>query len=189
MSDSSVVGRITGMMKSINAVGPGIRGRRVFEILTNKLLIEGFEFNKYKNFESIFYAPYDKPTLDANRSVATWVVPDFNTSNYVAAPEGATHFKLLLISTVLSDYTYVGKGYEPTNPIENEVNGMAESSEIPIGGMVGSDTTLTVDLGFAAALPGTVGVINAVGIIFYQEINTQFYELASDNALRLIWVG
>ena len=190
MSDSSAVGRITGMMKRINAVGPGIRGQRAFEILTNKLIIEGFEFNKFKHFESIFYAPYPIPTLDANRSVATWVVPDFNTSNYVAAPEGATHFKLLLISTVLSDYTYVvGKGYEPTNPTENEVNGIAESSEIAIGGMVGSDTTLTVDLGFAAALPGTVGVINAVGIIFYQEINTQFYELASDNAMRVEVVG
>lgn len=190
LSDSTAVGRLTGVMKRINSLGPGIRGKRTFEILPNKLLLEGFEFDKFKTMESIFYAPYGLPTLDANRSVATWVVPDFNTSNYMNAPEGATHFKLLLATTVLSDYTYnIGMGYEPVNATENEVHGLAESAEIAIGGLVGSDTTLTVDLGFGAALPATVGVVNAIGIIFYQEINSQFYELASDNALKLVLVG
>lgn len=190
MSDSTAVGRITGMMKRINVVGPGLRGRRTFEILTNRLLIEGFEFNKYKHLESVFYPPYNIPTLNANRTIATWVVPDFNTSNYLNAPEGATHFKLLLATTVLSDYDYnVGRGYEPVNSSENEVNGMALSVEIPLGGLVGADTTLVVDLGIGAALPATVGVVNAIGIIFYQEINGQFYELASDNAMTITLVG
>jgi len=129
--------------------------------------------------------------LDVNRSVATWLIPDFNTSNYINPPEGATHFKLVLATTVLSDYTYSTsiKKYEPANEAKNETNGIALSSEIPLGGMVGSDTTLVVDLGFGSALPATVGVVSAIGIIFYQEINTQFYELASDNALRISIVG
>lgn len=192
MSDSSAVGRITAMMKQINSLGPGIRGKRAFEILPNKQVIEGFEFNKYDHFESIFYAPYDTPTLDTNRNIATWVIPDFNTSNYMSLPEGATHFKLILIATVLSDYTYsngIGVGYEPVNSAENEIYGMSQSSEIPLGGMVGSDTTITVDLGFSAALPATVGVVVGIGIQYYQEINSQFYELASDNALKLELVG
>jgi len=191
MSDSSIVGRLTGLMKRINSVGPGLRGQRAFEILTNKILLEGFEFNKIAPIDAIFYAPYDAPSLDANRSIATWVIPDFNTSNYINAPEGATHFKLVLATTILSDYTYntTQKEYEAVNEAENETNGIDISSEIALGGMVGSDTTLTVDLGFAAALPATVGVINAIGIIFYQEINTLFYELASDNAMRIDFVG
>jgi len=128
--------------------------------------------------------------LDANRDIATWVIPDFNTDDSMDIPEGATHFKLILASTVLSDYTYhAQKGYEPVNEAENEVNGIAMSTEIPLGGMVGSDTTLTVDLGFGAALPATVGVVNAIGIVFYQEINTLYYELASDNALKIALVG
>jgi len=191
MADSYVSSRITGIMKRINSVGPGIRGERDFEILNNKNLIEGFEFNKKSPFDAIFYAPYDDPTLDANRSIATWVVPDFNTSNYLNAPEGATHFRLLLAVTVLSDYAYVDsrKGYEAVEPAENETNGMVFSAEIPVGGMVGSDTTLVVDLGFAAALPLTVAVINAIGIIFYQQINGAFYELATDNAMKIVFVG
>ena len=55
--------------------------------------------------------------------------------------------------------------------------------------MVGAPISLSVDLGFAAALPATVGVVSAIGIIFYQEINTQFYELASDNAMRIEVIG
>ncbi|WCO03168.1 hypothetical protein [Psychroserpens ponticola] len=191
MSDNSIVGRITGLMKKINSVGTGIRGQRAFEIMPNKILLEGFEFNKTMPLDAIFYAPNTAPTLDANRSVATWVVPDFNASNYINAPEGATHFKLVLVSTVLSDYAFntpLGK-YEATNADENETNGIAFSAELPLDGMVGADTTLTVDLGFAAALPATVAVINAVGIIFYQDINSLFYELASDNAMKIESIG
>lgn len=96
--------------------------------------------------------------------------------------------EILSKDTVLSDYAYsIGMGYEPVNATENEVNGMEESAEIPLGGMVSSDTTLAVDLGFGAVLPATVGVVNAIGILFYQEINGVFYELASDNALKLVF--
>ena len=118
-------------------------------------------------------------------------MPDFNTDTYIKPPDGATHFKLLLASTVLSDYVYEPslKGYEPTNEVENVVNGIDFSAEIPLGGLVGADTTLTVDLGFSAALPATVGVVVSVGIIFYQEVNGTMYEFASDNAMRIALVG
>ena len=96
-----------------------------------------------------------------------------------------------MVTTVLSDYTYSTsiKKYEAINATENETNGITLSSEIPLGGMVGSDTTLVVDLGFGAAFSATVGVVNGIGIIFCQEINSQFYELASDNALRIATIG
>ncbi len=191
MSDSGIVGRITGIMKRINSLGPGIRGQRGFEILPNRNLLEGFEFAKSTPLETVFYAPAIAPTLDADRNVATWVVPDFNTSNYINPPEGATHFRLLLVSTVLSDHSYSAaiRKYVPMHPSENEANGIALSTEIPLGGMAGSTTTLIVDLGFTAALPANVGVVCAVGIIFYQEINSQFYELAGGNAMRIAVVG
>lgn len=75
------------------------------------------------------------------------------------------------------------------NPAENEVSAIVFSAEIPLGGLVGSTTTLVADLGFTAALPATVGVVVALGVIFYQEINTVFYELASDNAMFIDVVG
>ena len=191
MGDNSLVGRVTGMMKKVNAAGPGERGQRAFEIVNSKALLEGFEFSKKSPLRAVFYAPYTAPELDANRSEAVWEVPDFNTDSFINAPEGASHFKLVLATAVLSDYVYDAgsKAYAFVNPEENGVGGVAFSDEIPLGGAVGTDTELTVTLDFAAALPATVGVISAVGIVFYQEINAQFYELSTDNAMRIEVVG
>lgn len=190
MSGSIIVGRIVQMLKRVNTVGTGLRGQRSFNFSANKELLEGFEFNSSKPLSTIFYAPFEAPTVDANRSEVTWVVPDFNTSNFIKAPLGATHFKLVLNVTVLSDYVYsssLGR-YTPTNETENETNGVAFSNEIALGGVVGNDTTLVVDLGFGAPLPLSVAVVCAVGIIFYQQINTEFYELSSDNAMQIVSV-
>jgi len=191
MAGTNIVGRIVKIMKRINSVGAGLRGQRNFEFLPNKVLLEGFEFNLTAPLDAIFYAPYDAPSLDANRSIAKWTVPDFNTDDFINAPEGATHFRLVLNTTVLSDYKYNAqlKAFKPVNEVENETNGLAFSGDIKLNGMVGADTVLTVDLGFSAALPNTVAVISAIGIIFYQEINAQLYELASDNAMRIDSVG
>ena len=191
MRDRTMVGRLTAVMKRINLLGSGNRGERTFEILPNALLITDFEFNKSLSLDSIFYPPFAAPSLDANRSIATWVVPDFDTDTYITPPEGATHFKLLLASTVLSDYKYNTdlRTYEPTNIAENGMNGIDYSTEIPLGGLVGADTTLTVDLGFASVLPTTVGVVVSIGIIFYQEVNGNMYEFASDNVMRIELVG
>ncbi|QTE23274.1 hypothetical protein [Polaribacter cellanae] len=191
IKDPTITGRITGLMKQINTLGTGVRGQRSFEILKNKIILEGFQFNKKKPLSSVFYPEYAPPTLDANRSIATWIVPDFNTNNYLRAPEGATHFKIILVTTVLSNYQYEPKAkkFEPSNPTENQTNGINYSTAIPIGGNVGSNTTLTVDLEFTAPLPATVGVISAIGILFYQQINTELYELSSGNAMQISVVG
>jgi hypothetical protein len=191
MAGNNIVGRIVKIMKRVNSVGTGLRGQRIFEFLPNKVLLEGFEFNLAAPLDAIFYAPYDSPTLDVNRNIATWEVSDFNTDNFINAPEGATHFRLVLNTTVLSDYKYDTQltAFTPVNEIENEINGIAFSNDIALGGMVGADTILKVDLGFTAALPNTVAVISAIGIVFYQEINGNLYELASDNAMRIDAVG
>ena len=191
IKDTTLTGRLTGVMKRLNSLGTGTRGQRTFDILTNKIILEGFEFNKKNPLSTVFYPEYTAPTLGINRSIATWVIPDFNTSNFLRAPEGASHFKLILTTSVLSNYEYVPglKKYEPIAPNENEVNGIAYTAPLPIGGDVGADTTLTVDLGFAAVLPATVGVVMATGILFYQQINAEFYELSSGNAMRISAVG
>ena len=191
MAGVGTVGRLTGVMKRINSVGTGRRGQRVFDILPNKVLLEGFEFNKNAPLDAMFFAPNDAPSLDANRSIATWTIPDFNTDDYILPPVGASHFRLVLATTVLSNFSYNEdlKSYEPVEAAENETNGISFTTEIALGGMVGADINLSVDLGFSVALPATVGVVSAIGIIFYQEINSQFYELASDNAMRIEVVG
>ena len=191
MRDQTLAGRLTGLMKQINANGSGLRGQRTFEILNNRLMLEGFEFNKSVPLDGVFYPPYNQPVFDANRDIATWTVPDFSTANLLSAPLGASHFKLVLALSVLSNFEYQNAlgAFEFTNPDENTMNQLVLSPEIPIGGMVGSDTVLTADLGIGNALPPTVGVLAAAGIVFYQELNGDYYELTSGNSMKIIAVG
>ena len=55
-------------------------------------------------------------------------------------------------------------------------------------GMVGSDTTLIVDLGPGAVVPASTAALAAVGIVFYQEINGEFYPMNNGvfNALSVL---
>ena len=191
VGDNSLTGRVTGLMKQVNKAGIGVRGERTFEIFANKNLIEGFEFKKDLKLSSIFYAPFSLPIVDANRSVVDLLVPDFNASNLITAPEGATHFKLMLSASVLSDLEYdvPEKAYKFVNTEENEKSAIVFSNEIPIKGMVGSDVNLQADLGFTSPLPASAGVVIGFGILFYQEMNGEFYDLARNNAMRVVMVG
>jgi len=97
----------------------------------------------------------------------------------------------VLSAGLVSEYEYVAelRGYEPVNDDENAIGKAVFSADIPLVGMVGSDTTLVVDLGIGAAVVATTATIAAIGIVFYQEINGQFYELASGNAMKIATVG
>lgn len=189
MADNTIVGRIVGIMKRVNSLGSGARGKRSFEFVPNAELLAGFEFNDGLPLGSIFYAPNVSTTLNVNRDLVTLVVEDFDTDSYVNAPQGASHFQIVLSVGVLSDFVYVGNGYEAVNPGLNETSGITFSSETALGGMVGSDLVLTVDLGIGSAIPNTAAVVIAVGIVFSQEVNGSYYQLASDNAMRIELVG
>ena len=69
---------------------------------------------------------------------------------------------------MLSDYTYDVQdgGYVP---VEREVarkKAIAYSEALPIGGMLGSDLTLSTDLGLTEALPETAALVNLIGVQF-----------------------
>ncbi len=191
MGDTYVSARITRIMKRINSNGAGIRGERDFDILANSDLLKGFEFNETDPLSTQFFAPYGSPTLDANRDIITWAIPDFDIDSFITKPEGATHCRLVLAAGMLSNYEYeaVLNSYEPVDEDENALGGTDYSADIPLVGMVGAETRLTVDLGIGAPVVGTTAVIASIGIVFYQEINGQLYELASGNAMRIATVG
>jgi hypothetical protein len=191
MGEKYLTGHVTGVMKKINSLGTGLRGRRTFDIVLYSDLLKGFEFNRIDPFSSMFFAPSDPITFNANRDVATWNIPVFDTKAYVTAPIGSTHFKLVLSVGILSNYAYDPgtEAYEPTEDALDTLHGFAESAEIPIGGLTGAPINLSVDLGVGSALPADVAVFAATGIIFYQQINGQLYMLATNNAMRVDSVG
>ena len=191
VTGKGLAGRVTGIMKRLNRAGEGIRGERSFTVLPNKQMLEGFQFQPDLPFRSVLYAPLEAPEIDANRSVVTWTVPDFNTENYIQVPNGATHARLVLHVAVLSDYVFDEdlQSYRFVNPEENERQAAAYGAEFALKGMVGGDTVLTADLGLGAELPETSGVLIGTGILFYQRINGLYYALTNNSTFQIAKVG
>ncbi len=191
VADTYISARISGLMKRVINNGTGIRGARELDLVAHGNLFMDFEFNKRKPLNAVFFAEYAAPTLNANRDVLTWTVPDFTTGTFINAPEGASHFKLVLAAGLVSNYTYdaLQQGYEPVSGAENGLGGVSYSAAIPLSGAVGSDTTLTLDLGIGAALPAAVASTGAIGIQFYQEINGEMYVLNGGHAMRIALMG
>ena len=142
MKGKYMAGRVTGMFKRVCSNGKGIRGERMFEIVSNTNILAGFNFNKSKILSSIFSPPYSY-TANVDRNETVLLIPDFNISDYVNAPAGATHFRLANSTSILSNYQYSTtlKKYNPTDPSINGLNIVKYSDYIPVSGMVGSDTT------------------------------------------------
>jgi len=181
----NLVGKITQRMKQINAKGNGARGKRSFEIVANKYSLIGLEFNK-NNFDSLFLALYTVETNNEKNQV-TIKLPVFNTSDYIHAPSGATHFRFACAISVLSDYLFDDEmnKYEPVNPEINTLNSNAETDEIELGGNTANEINLQCNLPGNPVLDGTSALIVCVGIEFMQKIGADFYSLKSDNALKI----
>ena len=191
MGDTYMGARINGLMKRINRYGAGVRGEREFEIVSYGEMLRGFEFNKTDPLAAQFFAPSALPIINASRDEVTWTVPDFNTDSFIRRPEGATHFRLVLAAGYVSDFTYsvAQESYEPVDEDVNGHGGVSYSADIPLTGMVGVNTTLTLDLSSIGVIPASVALFVGIGIIFYQEINGDLYELAQGNALKVATVG
>lgn len=191
MGDTYIASRLNGIMKRINSFGGGIRGERDFEVVTYGEMLRGFEFNKDTPLSAQFFAPSSSPTINASRDEVTWTIPDFDTDSFVRAPEGATHFRLVLAAGYVSDYSYSSAldDYEPVDDSVNGLGGVVFSSDIPVTGLVGAVTTLTLDLSSLGTIPATSALFAGVGIIYYQEINGDLYELAQGNAMNVASVG
>ncbi len=191
MGDTYMGSRVNGLMKRINRYGAGVRGERDFEVVTYGETLKGFEFNKVTPLNSQFFAPSAVPVINATRDEVTWIIPDFNTDSFIITPEGASHFRLVLAAGYVSDHAFSGmqQGYEPVNEDVNGLGGVSYSADIPLVGMVGGITTLTLDLSSVGVIPATSALFVGIGIIFYQEINGDLYELAQGNAMKVVTVG
>ena len=106
----------------------------------------------------------------------------------LTAPKGATHFKLILSASLLSDYAYntTIKKHQPINYIDNASYKAVASTPYPLNALTPKKITLIAKATQTKGpIPETMSLITAIGIIFYQQINNQLFELSSSNALRL----
>ena len=187
MSDSQLTGRLTAIMKKINLEDQSeARGYRAILISTQSQYLIGFAFDRNTSFDSIFYAPF---TLVAatDRTNATFTIPAFTPFNYLDAPAGATHFRLINAVSVISDYAYdnKSKNYEPLDSASNELSDVEYSDYLSITDPIATDTVITATLPGSVAPGKDVSVLNSIGIEFYQQVGSNYYLFNSGNALKI----
>jgi len=169
-ADSRMVSRLTQkMMEVIKLDETNPRGLR--NVIDGEAeLLEGFEFNISGKLGTTLYAPF---TAVINRVAGTLTVGlvAFIPQNMIAAPAGATHFKIISAGAEVD--------------FENEAF-VAETNE---SGILPWDNNATAVMNLANAVTAnsTHPLFLALGIEFYQEVNTQMYPLKNGafNALSL----
>lgn len=187
MSDPQLTGRLTAIMKKINLEDQTeARGYRAILVSTQGQYLSGLNFNRNISFESVFYAPFELTNTPSRDSSSLTVVP-FNPLNFINAPAGATHFRLINAISVISDYTYnsTSKVYEPTNAALNELSDVVYSDYLDLGTTINTPTTVTATLPGSPAMTADVSVLNSIGIEFYQQVGSEFYLFNSGNALKI----
>ena len=172
-SDSRMVSRLTTeFLKVVQADATSERGLR--NVIDGEVdLLLGFDFNLNGKLGTTLYAPF---TSTINRVAGTLVieVPAFIPLNMIAAPGGATHFKLN------------SAGAEIDFENETFVVDANSSAILPID----VNPTAVINLATAVTAASTHPLFLVFGIEFYQQVNGNFYSLRNGafNALSLVAV-
>lgn len=173
-ADSRMLSRLTReLMKVIQADATNERGLR--NVIDGEAeLLEGFEFNANSKLGTSLFAPY---TTNINRvsGELSVSIPAFVPTNMVAAPSGATHFKL------------VSAGVEIDFENKTYVVAMADSGSLPIN----ATATAVLNISHQVTANSTKPLFLVLGIEFYQEVNGSEYSLKNGafNALALVKVS
>lgn len=173
-SDSRMVSRLTQKMVEViqeDATNP--RGLR--NVIDGEAeLLEGFEFNISGKLGTTLYAPYTS-TIDRVAGTLAVSIPAFVPLNMIAAPGGASHFKI------------VSAGAEVDFENETFVVATSETAVLPWD----TNATALINLSNAVTANSTHPLFLALGIEFYQEVNGQMYPLKNGayNPLALVKVS
>lgn len=188
-ADRNFQARLVQVMSGVLQQGAGMAGQRSLEFGPNKDHLIRLDADKRTTLRSRFYAPF---TVTANvaRNTATLDVPVFDAQNFINPPQGATHFRLLLVAGVLSDYGYTGGNvvYAPVNPTMNELVVTTMSATLPAYGVLPGPLSLVAAVPTLPTLPSTASLIVSVGIEFLRVINSFEEVMASGNALQVVEV-
>ena len=173
-SDSRMVSRLTQKMVEViqeDATNP--RGLR--NVIDGEAeLLEGFEFNISGKLGTTLYAPYTS-TIDRVAGTLTANIPSFVPLNMIAAPNGATHFKI------------VSAGAEIDFENETFIMDAQATAVLPWD----ATATAIISLANTVTANSTHPLFLALGIEFYQEVNGQMYPLKNGafNPLALVKVS
>jgi hypothetical protein len=174
VSDSRVIGRLVKeMMKVIKADETNPRGFR--NVIDGEAeLLNGFEFNINSKLGTTLFTPFTK-AINRVTGELSISIPPFIPVNMVAAPNGASHYKI------------VSAGAEVDFESGNYTVDVKTTAELPWD----SATTVAISLVNSVTANSTKPLFLVLGIEFYQQVNGSMYSLKNGafNALALVEVS
>ncbi len=184
--DSRVTSRITRVFREMLKGGPGLRGQRTIEVINQKSKLVGLNLHASDTFSSVCSLPINL-TVNVDRNTVTMNIPVFSADDYVIAPGGATHFKIVLAIAAVSDWEYdpAEQKYLPVSPDINGLGAVGSTAEIGVLDTTPSVINLMASLPNSPLLGLTEGLVALVGIEFFQEINGQLYIFNEANAMHV----
>ena len=191
VGDGSIVNRVSSCLRKMIGEGSGARGKRDLNILNHGNLLIGLELNKNRPFGEVISGTLQAPEVNVSRTEVVWTIPDFNTDLVLSTPPGASHFKFILATSILGDY-YFDSSLNKYLVADAALNGKGAYDEmiapVALGGMVGSSIVLIASSGLAGVLPLTVAQVAAICVVFYQEVDGEFYELEDGKSGKIVLV-
>lgn len=173
-SDNRMVSRLTKeMIAVVQADATNTRGQR--NVLDGELeILEGFEFNIDGKISTTIYTSFTA-TIDRVTGALQVSIPSFSPANAIAAPEGATHLKLISAGASID---FEGGTIESVT---------SESAEIAIAPVAAP----AVDLLNQLTANSTHPLFLVLGIEFYQKVNGISYPLKNGrfNGLSIVRVS
>lgn len=172
-ADKRVTGRLTRAMKEVlKADKTSSRGLR--NVIDGEVaLLEGFEFNKGSYLNTSLFAPYSA-SIERVTGELTVKLPSFVPADVVAAPQGATHYRIISAGTEI-DFE---KG---TN-----ITSIKTTDELAWD----KNPTAEIILVNPVTANSTHPLLLLLGIEYGQEVNGKWYALndASFNAMAIVKV-
>lgn len=173
-ADSKMVSRLTKqMMKVIHADLNSPRGER--NVIDGEItLLEGFDFNVNSNLSTTFFAPFTG-SIDRATGTLTANIPSYIPMHMIAAPQGATHYKIISAGVEIDFTNGTYTAYT------------AFSDELPWN----ANPTTNLELENTVTANSTKPLFLALGIEFFQEVNSLMYPLKNGgfNSLCLVKVS
>lgn len=160
------------LVRVIQADAVNVRGMR--NVIDGEAeLLQGFEFNANGELRQSMLMPFTT-AVDRVTGALTINVDAFVPQESITFPSGATHCKIIAVASEIDFET--GK----------HVVSASESSSIALT----NQSHAAITLAQSVTANSTHPIFLAMGIVFYQQVNTQLYALAnrSYNALAFVKV-
>lgn len=184
--DKSLYYRLQGVLYKIMQKGSGLRGERVLDLQSHKLLLTGFEFKVKDGLSGRLLLPLDIQ-VNTNRNQGSLAFSSINPLYGLNPPKGATHFKIHLSGLGFSTFMYQSNldAYAPSSQNALGLFDEAQTSILDLK-QIHQNVQLQFNLGQNVVLNSHNCLIVSVGVTFYQTINGDFYQLEDGESMQIV---